>query len=56
MQSTSANEVSLTEEDIPGAMLDKPYEKQTIPALQWWLKCRGISTPSSWKKKKILDR
>ena len=25
-------------------------------ALQWWLLCRGIKTPSSWKKQQILER
>jgi len=54
--SSAASEVFLTEEDIPGAKLSKPYDKHTVRALQWWLLCRGIKTPSSWKKQQIVDR
>ena len=27
---------------IPGAILNEPLENSTIPALKWWLLCRGI--------------
>ena len=47
---------SLTPADIPGAELCEPFESHTIPALRWWLLCRGISAPTSWNKKKIIDR
>ncbi len=40
--SPSGEEVTLTEEkDLPGAKLSKPHDKQ------FWLKCRGVKTPSS---------
>ncbi len=35
--SPSGEEVTLTEEDIPGAKLSKPYDKHTVRALQFWL-------------------
>ena len=54
--SNAACEVTLTEDDIPGAKLSKPYNKHTISALRWWLLCRGIEVPTSWKKQQILDR
>lgn len=46
----------LTEEDIPGAMLNEPLETHTIPALKWWLLCRGIQVSSSMKKPKLIER
>lgn len=48
--------VTLTEDDVPGASLPEPMEKQTVPALKRWLLCRGIEMPSSVKKKVLLDR
>ncbi|KAL5505774.1 hypothetical protein EMCRGX_G007270 [Ephydatia muelleri] len=54
--SNAACEVTLTEDDIPGAKLSKPYNKHTISALRWWLLCRGIEAPTPWKKQQILDR
>ncbi len=53
---SAASEVTLTEEDIPGAKLSKPYDKHTVSALRWWLLCRGIKVPGSWKKQQVLDR
>ena len=41
--SSSTVAVTLTDEDIPGAKLHEPFETHTIPALQWWLLCRGIN-------------
>ena len=38
--------VVLTEADIPGAHLDEPFERHTIPELRWWLLCRGVSAPT----------
>ena len=49
-------DVVLTPADIPGADLSEPFESHAMPALRWWLLCRGISAPSSWKKKKLIDR
>ena len=46
----------LTESDIPGAILEEPLEKATIHALKWWLLCRGIKAPSSWRKAKLIER
>ena len=48
--------VALTEEDIPGACLSEPYELHTNTELRWWLLCRGISAPSSWKKAQLVER
>ena len=48
--------VTLTEDDIPGARLDmKNLEKHTIPELRWWLLCRGISLRMSLKKTQIRE-
>ena len=33
--------VELTEDDIPGAALHEPLDSHTVPALKWWLVCRG---------------
>ena len=53
MATTSgAVDVVLTPADIPGADLSEPLESHTMPALRWWLLCRGITAPASWKKKK----
>lgn len=48
--------VKLTERDIPGALLNEPFEIHTIPELKWWLLCRGIQAASTWKKPKIISR
>ena len=37
--------VKLTAPDIPGAGLSEPFEAHAIPALRWWLLCRGIAAP-----------
>ena len=42
--------VSLTEYDVPGASLNKPMEKQGVPALKWWLLCRGVEVASNIKR------
>ena len=39
--SASSTEISLSLEDIPGAVLAEPYTKHTAAALRWWLLCRG---------------
>jgi hypothetical protein len=51
-----ATSEGLTESDIPGAILEEPLEKATVHALKWWLLCRGIKAPSSWRKAKLIER
>ena len=48
--------VELTEDDIPGAILDEPLESHTMPSLRWWLLCRGVHAPTSWNKPKLISR
>ena len=52
----AADTVELTEHDIPEAQLSEPLESATIPALQWWLLCRGVEALSSWKKAQLIER
>jgi hypothetical protein len=56
MNTTSISELTLSPEDIPGAVLSKPYARHTAAALRWWLLCRGVKVPSSLKKQLVLDR
>ena len=43
MAATSAdNTVVLTEDDVPGASLQPPYDKHTTTQLRRWLLCRGV--------------
>ena len=55
-RSTSLPQVTLSPEDIPGAALPEPFEQHTVSALRWWLLCRGIKVPTSWRKKMVIDR
>lgn len=48
--------LTLTEDDIPGASLREPFERHTVAELRWWLLCRGITVPASWKKVQIVRR
>ena len=48
--------VELSESDIPGTSLAQPLESHALPALWWWLQCRGINVLSSIKKKQIIMR
>ena len=34
--------VTLSPEDIPGAVLTEPYARHTAATLRWWLLCRGV--------------
>ena len=52
----SESMLRLVEEDIPGASLTELFESYTITELCWWLLCRGISAPKSWKKAQVLSR
>ena len=49
-----ADIVELDDNDIPGAKLNEPLEKHGIPALKWWLQCRGINFTASTKKKDLI--
>lgn len=53
---TSVPQVKLSPTDIPGADLPKPFDQHTVSALRWWLLCRGIKVPTSWRKKQVIDR
>ena len=52
----TSEKIILTEEDIPGASIQEPYEKYTMHELQWWLLCRGVSVPTTLKKGDIILR
>ena len=56
MSGSSLVTVKLTAEDIPGAELEEPLARHGVPALQWWLICNGIKTPSTWRKSQLIDR
>ena len=56
MASASVGSVELTVEDIPGAMLEEPLESVTMPALRWWLLCRGIQVTTSLRKAKLMEK
>ena len=38
--------VELTADDVPGASLDEPMERQSVPALRRLLLCRAIEMPT----------
>ena len=46
--------VVLTEEDVPGAKLTKPFAACSVPELRRWLKCRGASVKG--RKAELLER
>ena len=54
--SSSPVSVSLSAADIPGAYLSEPYETHAVPALRWWLLCRGLKVPTGWRKHQLIDR
>ena len=47
--------MELSEEDIPGAVIEQP-ENASVSQLKWWLLCRGFESPSSWKKAKLIEK
>ena len=49
-------DVQLPENDIPGASLKEPFESHTVSELRWWLLCRGIVVPTSWKKPQVIQK
>ena len=48
--------VELNKDDIPGAHLSEPFESHNVQALKWWLLCRGLRVPSTWKKSNLISR
>ena len=48
--------VQLTEVDVPGALLEEPMDKHSIPALKRWLLCCGIEMSSSVRKRQLLHK
>ena len=48
--------VQLTEVDVPGALLEEPMDKHSIPALKRWLLCHGIEMSSSVCKRQLLHK
>ena len=48
--------ITLTEDDIPGASLSEPLDKHTVSPLRWWLLWRGINSPTSLKKKQLIEK
>lgn len=54
--SSSQQVVQLTKVDVPGALLEEPMDKHSIPALKRWLLCRGIEMASSVCKGQLLDK
>ncbi len=55
-ESSVSDTVTLTEDDIPGASLQPPFEKHTVPELRWWLLCRGVTVSAFMKKASIIER
>ena len=49
-------DIELTPADIPGAELLEPLEKYTVPALKWWMTCRGNAVPSSIKIAALISQ
>ena len=45
IMATNAVEVTMEPTDIPGADLKEPFKTHAMPALRWWLLCRGIRVP-----------
>ena len=57
MSTSPAVQIVLTEEDIPGAILDyQRIETYNIADLRWWLKCRDVHPPTSWKKAQLITK
>ena len=50
MSRNEADMVELTEDNIPGAKLTSAMDGYMMFKLKWWLLCRGVKAPNSWKK------
>ena len=48
--------VTLTDADIPGALLNEPLEVHNVAVLKWWLLCRDIKLTSSCRKQQLIER
>ena len=48
--------VELTADDVPGASLEEPMERHSVPTLRQWLLCRGTEMPTGTIKRKLLER
>jgi len=48
--------LQLSEDDVPGATLAEPIEKQSVPALKRGLLCRGVEMPNSARKIQLIKR
>ena len=42
--------------DVPGALLEEPMDKHSIPASKRWLLCHGIEMSSSVRKRQLLHK
>ena len=49
-------DVTLTEDDVPEAKLQPPFDQHTVPQLRRWLLCRGVTAGASLKKNCIIDK
>ena len=57
MAALPAVQIVLTEDIIPGASLDyDKIETYTVAELKWWLKCRDVHPPTSWRKAQLIDK
>ena len=56
MSTSTVVQVSLFPEDIDGAVISKPYDKQTTAALRWWLLCKGIKLPNILEKEESCGK
>ena len=46
----------LMEDDILGTSLKEPFESRAVAELGWCLLCRGISSPTTWKKAQVVKK
>ena len=56
MNCREMTDIVLAPADIPGAELQVRFEQHTVPALKWWLVCRGVAMPSSSKKAALIAK
>ena len=53
VQSSEKADITLTEDDIPAASRQPPFEKHTVSELRWWLLCRGVTVSTFLKEANI---
>ena len=56
LNTPTAVDITLTENDIEGAMLQEPLESCTVEQLRWWLLCHGIAAASGDRKYNLIER